>query len=120
MTQEERYTNKQEWEARFQNFQDSGLTQQQWCEKEGIKLSALRYWLRKFREEKLQESSPDWLKVCVSDENPMPVLALPQASVPAHNLTPQLRLHIHGMVWEIPADTPPAYLSAFLRVVREE
>ena len=35
MTQEERDTNKQEWEARFHNFQDSGLTQQQWCENTG-------------------------------------------------------------------------------------
>ncbi len=120
MTQEERYTNKQEWEVRIQNFRDSCLTQQQWCEKEGIKLSALGYWLRKFREEESQESSPDWLKVCVSDENPMPVLALPQVSVPAQNLTSQLRLHIQDMVWEIPAGTPPAYLSALLRAVREE
>ena len=46
MTQEERNTNKLQWELRIQTFQDSGLTQQQWCEKEGLKRSALRYWLR--------------------------------------------------------------------------
>ena len=112
MTQEERYTNGQQWEVQIQSFQDSGLTQQQWCEKEGIKLSALRYWLRKFREEKSREAAPDWLKVCVSDEDPMPVLALPQAPTPMDAIIPQIRLHIHDMVWEIPTGTPPAYLSA--------
>ena len=71
MTQEERNTNKLQWELRIQTFQDSGLTQQQWCEKEGVKLSALRYWLRHFREEKSQEAAPDWLKVCVSDTDPI-------------------------------------------------
>lgn len=74
MTQEERNTNKLQWELRIQTFQDSGLTQQQWCEKEGVKLSALRYWLRHFREEKSQEAAPDWLKVCVSDTDPIPSL----------------------------------------------
>lgn len=49
MTQEERNTNKLQWELRIQTFQDSGLTQQQWCEKEGAKLSTLRYWLWHFR-----------------------------------------------------------------------
>ena len=49
MTQEERNTNKLQWELRIQTCQDSGLTQQRWCEKKGFKLSALRYWLRHFR-----------------------------------------------------------------------
>ena len=35
--------------------QDSELTQQQWCEKEDVKNSALRYWRHKLCEEKSQE-----------------------------------------------------------------
>ena len=119
MTQEERNTNKLQWELRIQTFQDSGLTQQQWCEKEGVKLSALRYCLRHFREEKSQEAAPDWLKVCVSDTDPIPSRALPQVSPPAEDPVLPIRLHIHDMMLEIPAGTPPAYLSALLQVVRQ-
>lgn len=119
MTQEERNTNKLQWELRIQTFQDSGLTQQQWCEKEGVKRSALRYWLRHFREEKSQEAAPDWLKVCVSDTDPIPSLALPQVSPPAEDPVLPIRLHIHDMMLEIPAGIPPAYLSALLQVVRQ-
>ena len=119
MTQEERNTNRLQWELRIQTFQDSGLTQQQWCEKEGLKRSALRYWLRHFREEKSQEAAPDWLKVCVSDTDPIPSLALPQISPPAEDPVLPIRLHIHDMMLEIPAGTPPAYLSALLQVVRQ-
>ena len=112
-------TNKLQWKLRIQTFQDSGLTQQQWCEKEGVKLSALRYWLRHFREEKSQEAAPDWLKVCVSDTDPIPSLALPQVSPPAEDPVLPIRLHIHDMMLEIPAGTPPACLSALLQVVRQ-
>ena len=80
---------------------------------------AQRYWLRHFREEKSQEAAPDWLKVCVSDTDPIPSLALPQVSPPAEDPVLPIRLHIHDMMLEIPAGTPPAYLSALLQVVRQ-
>lgn len=51
MTYEERFNNEQIWKLRIQEYQASGLTQLQWCDKEDIKVSALRYWLRKLREE---------------------------------------------------------------------
>ena len=68
---------------------------------------------------KSQEAAPDWLKVCVSDTDPIPSLALPQVSPPAEDPVLPIRLHIHDMMLEIPAGTPPAYLSALLQVVRQ-
>ena len=58
-------------------------------------------------------------EVCVSDTDPIPSLALPQVSPPAENPVLPIRLHIHDMMLEIPAGTPPAYLSALLQVVRQ-
>lgn len=85
MTQEERNTNKLQWELRIQTFQDSGLTQQQWCEKEGVKLSALRYWLRHFRRRKITGGRPGLAQGLCFRYRSDSLSALPQVSPPAED-----------------------------------
>lgn len=42
--------NREIWVNRVKDFKASNLTQKSWCEKNGIKISALRYWLRNLYE----------------------------------------------------------------------
>jgi transposase-like protein len=43
--------NREIWINRVKDYRASSLTQKAWCEKNGVKVSALRYWLRTLREE---------------------------------------------------------------------
>lgn len=119
MTYEERFNNEQIWKLRIQEYQASGLTQLQWCDKEDIKVSALRYWLRKLREEDSRESTPDWLKVCVSNNNEAPALTVPDKRMPQCRPVPSSNVCIHAndISIEVPIDAPLEYVSALIRVV---
>ena len=88
---------------------------------EGVRRAprTLRYWLRHFREEKSQEAAPDWLKVCVSDTDPIPSLALPQVSPPAEDPVLPIRLHIHDMMLEITTRTKKKKLTKLMKGVRQ-
>jgi len=39
--------NREIWGGRIDDFRSSGLTQKTWCEKNDVKISTLRYWIRK-------------------------------------------------------------------------
>ena len=50
--------NRKVWEERIERYSISGLTQELWCEQENVKVTALRYWLRKLREENGNQEAP--------------------------------------------------------------
>lgn len=54
--------NRKVWEERVERYSVSGLTQELWCEQESVKVTALRYWLRKLREENGNQEAP-WVKL---------------------------------------------------------
>jgi len=54
--------NRKVWEERIERYSISGLTQELWCEQENVKVTALRYWLRKLREENGNQEAP-WVKL---------------------------------------------------------
>lgn len=65
MTKTER---RKMWEERVSAYQASGLTQPNWCKEHDINVHQLRYWLKKFRSEKLFESSsPQWVPVKIDE-----------------------------------------------------
>ncbi|AHM57335.1 hypothetical protein EAL2_c20550 [Peptoclostridium acidaminophilum DSM 3953] len=39
--------NREIWVSRIDEFRSSNLTQKAWCEKNDVKISTLRYWIRK-------------------------------------------------------------------------
>ena len=52
---------KQElWNERIQEFRASGLSQKAWCEKQGLQIGQLGYWLRKSKTE-ANRSNGRWL-----------------------------------------------------------
>ena len=58
--------NKQLWQDRVSRFRESGVTQENWCQLEGVKVSALRYWIRKCKEEEHPEV-PQWICLTPSE-----------------------------------------------------
>ena len=59
------------WVSRFRALADSGLTQKAWCEKNGVALSTLRYWIRKLRMTETKEDAPasGWLALDAPQSN---------------------------------------------------
>lgn len=54
------------WLNRIQSLSESGMTQKEWCENEGIPRTTLRYWIGKLRlEEKPSHAAADgnWLEL---------------------------------------------------------
>lgn len=47
-------------------FKGSCLTQEQWCDANHEKISTLRYWIAKFKNEASEEEQPEWLSVSVN------------------------------------------------------
>lgn len=45
-----------DWRERVERFQESGMTQRNWCDATGTNLHNLRYWLRKAHDGKLTAS----------------------------------------------------------------
>ena len=117
MTQEERFHNEQIWKLRMQEYRASGLTQLKWCEQEGIKLSSFRYWLRRLREEEMQEAA-EWLKVCVSEQDSTTELVA-ERSICSSQAPTNMRIHTANITIELPLDTPIEYVSNLLRVVSQ-
>ena len=55
----------EDWREQVERFQDSGMTQQCWCDATGTNLHNLRYWLRKVRNieltKSLHEQTATWM-----------------------------------------------------------
>lgn len=69
MKKHERDNNRQIWLLRISEYQQSGLTQDEWCSQNNISVSSLRYWLRRQRDEQNINATPEWLKVNVDNEH---------------------------------------------------
>ena len=67
------FVNKEEkaklWSDRIQQYQTSGQTCKQWCTENGIPLSTMGYWIRRFaKEEPASESEQDMVFVRLPSE----------------------------------------------------
>ncbi len=67
VTNAERAANYKMWQERIRDLEASGLGVREWCEVNGVKMSAVYYWRRKFREEK---STLTWAPVEIVDPGP--------------------------------------------------
>jgi hypothetical protein len=64
-------SNRELWEKRVNAYQDSGMKQMQWCKDNDVKLSTLRYWIRKLRELGETSEGTEWYKLDVRQAPPM-------------------------------------------------
>ena len=59
---------RDQWETRVTAFNESGQSPKDWSEANDVKLSQLRYWIRKFKSADIPDNkSPRWLSVDISD-----------------------------------------------------
>lgn len=73
---------KQVWLSRINDLVESGLTQQEWCNRNQIAISTLRYWIRKLRVEEENSNKPSFLKVSVAGpDNTSKSMSVNEASI---------------------------------------
>lgn len=58
--------NREQWLQRAEDFHASGLTQTSWCQQQNVKISTLRYWLKKLKEEATSSNTPEWVELEVT------------------------------------------------------
>ena len=50
---------EQLWYTRFLNYANSGMPRTHWCHENGIAISSIRYWCKKFDAMRIDESQGD-------------------------------------------------------------
>ena len=108
---------RQLWLARIGDLSESGLTQQAWCDEKGIKISCLKYWLHKLRDQEPQMNSPCWLKIGASANSRVAELQiLPE---PLDQKTDSIRIHCGNFTAELPPSYSREQMFTFLQMVKE-
>lgn len=98
------------WDKHVKMFQESGMSQREYCRMKGLSLEALKYQLRKNRltesekSHKSQESPSGWLPITVIDE-------------PASIYTGGIRFQISRMTIEVEKGFDAVQLANVLRTV---
>jgi len=67
MNKEEQQKNREEWRRRIDEWEASGLTQVEYCNRNHLKASAFLYWRKKFSENK--PTHPTFVEVPLSPTN---------------------------------------------------
>ncbi len=75
--------NRKLWEQRVEDFKSSQLTQEIWCQQNDLKVTALRYWLKKIREESISQNEP-WVKLEPAFQKTDSTAVLTKASLTIH------------------------------------
>ena len=97
----------QKWLEIFHQCRDSGLSNQQWCEQNGISLKRYYYWLAKIRKMAVEPIPRKQTAAAMATDWAVTTVF---ASLPAMNHAPvradSVRIHIGSAVIEIPPNTP--------------
>lgn len=97
-----------EWEARLQNWEDSGLSKAEWCRNHGYKEHQMYYWIQRiYKPEEKPEQKVNFLQVNVSDE-------IENNNEPVGSVL----IHINQMSVEVQPDTDINLLSKVLHVLQ--
>jgi len=67
MNKEEQQKNREKWRRRIDEWEASGLTQVEYCNRNDLKASAFLYWRKKFSEKK--PTHPTFVEVPLSPTN---------------------------------------------------
>jgi len=61
---------RREWEQRIAAYRASGLTQAKWCERNGLKVHQLKYWLKRIEGSNATPNpSTKWASVVMEDSS---------------------------------------------------
>jgi hypothetical protein len=102
------------WEARLTDLDESGLTQQQWCEQNGVSYSTLKYWVLKANKEKnpqRQNTGSEWLSLKVS--------SLPGETYTNASKSGKISVNFGGFKVDINNSADPGQIFNILRMLKE-
>lgn len=100
--------NREVWVNRVDDFKSRNLTQAAWCEKNGVKVSALRYWLRN-----LSETS-----TIVADAPPYCEFEFASVSI-AQDFSSALVIEIKGVKLSITSNYDEMLLLKLIRTLKK-
>lgn len=52
-----------QWEQRISEYRASGLSATQWCTRQDLPLSTLRYWITRLNKDKAQNTETQWISL---------------------------------------------------------
>ncbi len=104
--------NRKQWIKRVSDYRNSGINAKAWCEKHGIKYSALHYWITKLNRENTSTSISAEVK---SNTNFVSIIP---ASIPPHTDT-SLVLTMDAFTLTIPKGFNQQHLLNVLKVLKQ-
>jgi hypothetical protein len=101
------------WDARLTDLEESGLTQQRWCEQNNIPYSTLKYWIIRTNKEKKRsrETGDKWLTLEVGNPPAKQSAGAPNSGKVSVNYGP-FRVDIGD-------DANPEQVYNILRILKE-
>lgn len=64
-----------EWKTRINDFKTSNLSMKKWCDKNGVKVHQLQYWLKKYQNNDSNNiSSNKWIEASINDNQDTTVM----------------------------------------------
>lgn len=108
----------QDWAAKLADQKAQGLSNKEWCEKNGISIHSYNYWKRLLKEELVDQMLPDIVQVSLP-------MTPSQTSHTSHTIScanrancATYKLCVNGFNFELDADVSPEFLCSLLKAVR--
>ncbi len=95
----------QQWTAVFKAKAESGLTVDEYCERNGISRNAYYYWLRRARNTALEHTQTTFVELNIPTDE-----AALQPSSMVHSFIPQLTIEKNGFLIGLDSHTPKELL----------
>lgn len=124
MTQQECKRIREIWVLRIREQKESGKTQAQWCEEQGLSLHTLRYWVKKLNREERQNKLPQWLRVETEEHQIVGSISLPRSRSdrPAHTAdcrnSAEISIIYDDMTVRVPLCVPTESIAQIIAALR--
>jgi hypothetical protein len=101
------------WAARLTDLAESGMTQRQWCEQNGISFSTLKYWILKANKKprQNQNQNKEWLALEVG--------AMPETADADCLAAGKISVNYGGFRVDVGGGTDPGQIFNILRMIKE-
>ena len=113
----------QKWLDIIHRYRESGLSNRQWCQENGIQLKSYYYWLSKVRKLAIEQiprktSAPPSLPSTVSRSASITFAEIPVKRNYSREADP-ITIHIGNASIEIPTDAPDPLIQSIVRTVSQ-
>ena len=114
-----------DWAAKFKEQKASGLTVRQWCGQNDLSIHKYNYWKHKLKEEIASQLMPDIVQLSILDQvtltgtvpGKVDTYSLPDRPIRPNCATPNIRLCIDGVAFELEPPVSEDFLKTLIRAV---